>query len=127
MNKMKIIGAGVAFSLLASSLALAADNKEPASLDADTVEYDMRTGEVVATDNVLMKRGDAKVTGTKATYNIKTMAGSVIGNVIAVLGCYYGLTCPEGAEGVGRATTRTVVTSIIVIFMLNAVLTFILF
>ena len=49
------------------------------------------------------------------------------GNVIAVLGCYYGLTCPEGAEGVGRATTRTVVTSIIVIFMLNAVLTFILF
>ncbi|MBO6293168.1 MAG: ABC transporter permease [Selenomonas sp.] len=49
------------------------------------------------------------------------------GNVIAVLGCYYGLTCPEGAEGVGKATTRTVVTSIIVIFMLNAVLTFILF
>ena len=49
------------------------------------------------------------------------------GNVIAVLGCYYGLTCPEGAEGVGKATTRTVVTSIIVIFILNAVLTFILF
>lgn len=49
------------------------------------------------------------------------------GNVIAVLGCYYGLTCPAGAEGVGKATTRTVVTSIIVIFILNAVLTFILF
>ena len=49
------------------------------------------------------------------------------GNVIAVLGCYYGLTCPEGAEGVGKATTRTVVTSIIVIFILNAILTFILF
>ena len=49
------------------------------------------------------------------------------GNVIAVLGCHYGLTCPAGAEGVGKATTKTVVMSIIVIFILNAVLTFILF
>ncbi len=49
------------------------------------------------------------------------------GNVIAVLGCYYGLHCPEGAEGVGKATTRTVVTSIIVIFILNALLTFLIY
>mgnify|MGYP002623966673 FL=1 len=49
------------------------------------------------------------------------------GNVIAVLGCYYGLNCPNGAEGVGIATTRTVVTSIIVIFILNALLTFIIY
>ena len=49
------------------------------------------------------------------------------GNVIAVLGCYYGLHSPAGAEGVGKATTRTVVASIIVIFILNAALTFILF
>ena len=49
------------------------------------------------------------------------------GNVIAVLGCYYGLHCPDGAEGVGRATTKTVVASIIVIFLLNAVLTFLLY
>lgn len=49
------------------------------------------------------------------------------GNVIAVLGCYYGLHSPDGAEGVGKATTRTVVSSIIVIFILNAVLTFILY
>ena len=49
------------------------------------------------------------------------------GNVIAVLGCYYGLHCPDGAEGVGRATTKTVVSSIIAIFTLNAVLTFILY
>ena len=32
-----------------------------------------------------------------------------------------------GAEGVGKATMHTVVTSIIVIFILNAVLTFFLF
>lgn len=49
------------------------------------------------------------------------------GNVIAVLGCYYGLHAPEGAAGVGRATTRTVVASIIVIFILNALLTLILY
>ena len=49
------------------------------------------------------------------------------GNVIAVLGCYYGLHCPAGAEGVRKATTRTVVTSIIVIFILNAALTFVLY
>ena len=49
------------------------------------------------------------------------------GNVIAVLGSYYGLHCPDGAEGVGRATTKTVVSSIIVIFILNAVLTFFLY
>lgn len=49
------------------------------------------------------------------------------GNVIAVLGCYYGLNCPNGAEGVGKATTKTVVTSIIVIFILNAILTFIIY
>ena len=51
---------------------------------------------------------------------------SFFGNVIAVLGCYYGLHCPDGAEGVGIATTRTVVSSIIVIFILNAILTFII-
>ncbi|TYZ31120.1 ABC transporter permease [Selenomonas caprae] len=49
------------------------------------------------------------------------------GNVIAVLGCYYGLHSPDGAEGVGKATTKTVVSSIIVIFILNAVLTFVLY
>lgn len=49
------------------------------------------------------------------------------GNVIAVLGCYYGLNCPDGAEGVGKATTKTVVSSIIVIFILNAMLTFVIY
>lgn len=49
------------------------------------------------------------------------------GNVIAVLGCYYGLNSPDGAEGVGKATTQTVVASIIVIFILNALLTFLIY
>ena len=51
----------------------------------------------------------------------------VFGVVIAVLGCYYGLRCPDGAEGVGKATTRTVVASIIMIFMLNVFLSMLLY
>ena len=91
MNKTKIIAAGLALSLLigGSSWALAAgkgEKKEPASLDADTVEYDMKTGEITATDNVLMKRGEAKVAGQKAAYNLNTMDGYVVGNVIAIRG-----------------------------------------
>ena len=86
MKRNKLIGLGLAACMALSSVALAEEGKVPASLDADTVEYDMRTGQITATDNVLMKRGDAKVTGLKATYNVNTMAGSVIGNVIAVKG-----------------------------------------
>lgn len=52
---------------------------------------------------------------------------SAFGIVIAILGCYYGLNAPEGAEGVGIATTRSVVSSIIVIFMLNCFLSLILY
>ena len=51
----------------------------------------------------------------------------IFGSIIAVLGCYYGLTSPNGAEGVGKATTKTVVSSIVAIFFFNALLTFILF
>ena len=92
MNKMRIFSMGLALSVAFSSLSVAAapakDGKEkvPASLDADEVEYDMKTGQITATENVLMKRGDAKVTGKKATYNLNTMDGSVIGDVIAVRG-----------------------------------------
>ena len=64
--------------------------------------------------------------------NVHDLTGGLIkavffGNVIAVLGCYYGLHCPDGAEGVGKATTKTVVSSIIAIFILNAVLTFFIY
>ena len=57
---------------------------EPTSLDADSVEYDMASGVVTATGDVLMVQGDLKVTGQQAQYNSKTKEGSVEGNVIAV-------------------------------------------
>ena len=51
----------------------------------------------------------------------------VFGVVIAVLGCYYGMKAPEGAEGVGKATTKSVVSAIVVIFMLNVLLSMVLY
>ncbi len=62
----------------------AAAENIPAELDADTVEYDMKTGVVTATGDVLMKRGTARVAGAKAVYNVNTQEGMVEGNVIAV-------------------------------------------
>ncbi len=51
----------------------------------------------------------------------------VFGAIIAIVGCYYGLNAQNGAEGVGKATTRSVVISIIVIFFSNCLLSMILY
>jgi phospholipid/cholesterol/gamma-HCH transport system permease protein len=50
----------------------------------------------------------------------------LFGGIIAVIACYKGLTCPEGAEGVGHATTEAVVYSSIAILVSNYFLTTIL-
>lgn len=49
------------------------------------------------------------------------------GGIIAIIGCYKGLTTAQGAEGVGRATTSSVVTSIILIFISNYFLSLLLY
>ncbi|HEK85497.1 MAG: MlaE family ABC transporter permease [Candidatus Saccharicenans sp.] len=43
----------------------------------------------------------------------------VFGFVIAIIGCWQGMTTEGGAEGVGRATTRAVVVASIIILILN--------
>jgi len=50
----------------------------------------------------------------------------IFGAVIAIVGCYKGLSCPQGAEGVGHATTEAVVYSSITILISNFFLTMIL-
>lgn len=47
----------------------------------------------------------------------------IYGGVIALVGCYKGMTCGEGAEGVGKATTEAVVFSSISILILDFFLT----
>lgn len=49
------------------------------------------------------------------------------GAIIAIVGCYQGLNAQNGAVGVGKATTGSVVSSIIIIFILNCFLSLILY
>jgi len=50
----------------------------------------------------------------------------VYGGIIALIGCYKGMSCGMGAEGVGRATTEAVVYSSITILITNFFLTLML-
>jgi phospholipid/cholesterol/gamma-HCH transport system permease protein len=51
--------------------------------------------------------------------------GACFGAVIPIISCWYGLRCEAGAEGVGRATTQSVVVSSISIIGINFVLSWI--
>lgn len=85
MKKWKTLAIATAVLTVTAMPLCAADSAgTPTTLDADTVEYDMGSGLVTATGNVLMKQGDSRVTGARATYNHETQAGLVEGNVIAV-------------------------------------------
>jgi phospholipid/cholesterol/gamma-HCH transport system permease protein len=50
----------------------------------------------------------------------------IFGGIIALIGCYKGLTCAMGAEGVGQATTEAVVYSSITILISNFFLTLVM-
>ncbi|RJP64707.1 MAG: ABC transporter permease [Candidatus Abyssobacteria bacterium SURF_17] len=45
------------------------------------------------------------------------------GTIIALVGCHYGFAASGGAEGVGKATTRAVVTSIFLVIVADCVFT----
>ncbi len=47
----------------------------------------------------------------------------IFGIIIAIVSCYEGLICEGGAEGVGRSTTRAVVSALFLILATNAILT----
>ena len=59
--------------------------------------------------------------------NSGLIKGSVFGFIICLMGCYHGYNSKGGAEGVGRATTNSVVSSSIMILLLDCILTFALF
>jgi phospholipid/cholesterol/gamma-HCH transport system permease protein len=50
----------------------------------------------------------------------------IFGGILAIIGCYKGMSCGEGAEGVGRATTEAVVYASITILVCNFFLTLLL-
>ncbi|MDR0744424.1 MAG: ABC transporter permease [Holosporales bacterium] len=53
--------------------------------------------------------------------------GAAFGLIVCIMGCYHGYFSKRGAEGVGRATTNSVVASSILILFLDCILTFVLF
>ncbi|MNJ91158.1 putative phospholipid ABC transporter permease protein MlaE [compost metagenome] len=50
--------------------------------------------------------------------------GACFGAVIPIVACYFGFRCQQGAEGVGRATTNTVVVASIAIVVIDFVLSY---
>jgi phospholipid/cholesterol/gamma-HCH transport system permease protein len=66
----------------------------------------------------------------KYTHQVDLVIGLIkafiYGGVIALIGCYKGLTCGLGAEGVGRATTEAVVYASITILIANFFLTLVM-
>ena len=48
---------------------------------------------------------------------------TTFGFIISLMGCYQGFHCGQGAKGVGRATTNSVVTSSILILISNYIIT----
>ena len=60
------------------------NNGEKSELNADEVEYNMDTGVVTATGNVILKYGTGTATGLKAMYNVNTEEAYLTGNVIVV-------------------------------------------
>ena len=55
------------------------------------------------------------------------LKAAVFGVIIAIIGSYSGLKTRGGAAGVGRATTSAVVIAIILIFVFNFALSYVLF
>ena len=51
----------------------------------------------------------------------------IFGMIVALVGCDRGMTCDAGAEGVGKATTQSVVYSIVMLFAANYLLSSVLF
>ena len=54
-----------------------------------------------------------------------SIKGAAFGAVIPVLSCYHGFLCKPGAEGVGQATTSSVVSTSVAIIVIDFVLTFV--
>lgn len=105
-----------------------------------TVAAPLLTGEAVLTGIFASYLVGVKLLGIEGAYyvayvNRYTAASDIaiglikatlFGATIALICCYKGLTCPEGAEGVGRATTEAVVAASITILISNFFLTLLL-
>ncbi len=68
------------------------------------------------------------ITGTFRAMEVSDVLSGLLksaffGMIVAIVGCYQGLTATGGAEGVGKSTTRAVVLSLMLILVSNFFLT----
>src|SRR3954463_5804390 len=96
-------------------------------LTAESIAIGIGSGYLVGVyllgiDPVYLWANMLKYTGS-ADVVIGLIKGFIFGGIIALVGCYKGMYCGEGAEGVGRATTEAVVYSSITILITNFFLT----
>ena len=64
---------------------------------------------------------------TRKKKETKSARDPGVGGIIALVACNEGMHAKSGAEGVGQATTKSVVTSIIFIFICNYILSVLLY
>jgi len=69
----------------------------------------------------------ARAAVTMGDFTRGFLKAAVFGAIIALVGSYQGLRTRGGAAGVGRATTKAVVVAIILIFITNFLLSYLLF
>jgi lipopolysaccharide export system protein LptA len=81
-NRMTVAGL-IALTLFSLTSGLQAKATEPFRLEADVIDYNSKTGQVVASgeNGVKLIQGTLILTGLKADYNTKTQAGIMTGGV----------------------------------------------
>jgi phospholipid/cholesterol/gamma-HCH transport system permease protein len=72
------------------------------------------------------------VSGLRDFFYLRDLMGGlakavIFGGIIGMMGCYYGFTTEGGAEGVGIATTRAVISSCVLVLISDYVLANVLF
>jgi len=72
------------------------------------------------------------ISGLKDFFYVKDLLSGIIkaavfGNIIGTMGCYFGFQTEGGAEGVGVATTRAVVSSCVLVLITDYLLATVLF
>ena len=96
-------------------------------LTAEAISIGIAAGYLVgvrllAIDPTYLWSNAVRYTGT-SDVTIGLIKSFIYGGIVALVGCYKGMCCGEGAEGVGRATTEAVVYSSITILISNFFLT----
>ena len=80
-----------------------------------TLQYNFNALEYITSVRKFVSATDLAQTLTKAI---------VFGSIIPLIGCHYGFLCRRGAQGVGKATTNAVVSSTLIVILLDFTLTY---